>query len=77
MRNFKIKQYLLAAIIQIIIITISIVGSFFAFDFESVVLNPIMYFLPSIAILLIVDIVLLLIVFRKRNVPTEGGNSND
>ncbi len=64
MKNSKIKQYLLTIIIQILVITIHTICSFYAFKLEAVALEPVKYILPLGAALLCIDIICELIIFR-------------
>lgn len=68
MKNLSVvKQYILALIIQIIIITIFIITTIFLTGFEAFVLKP----LPCIAFigagLIVMDFIILLFVYRKNN----------
>lgn len=74
MKNTKIKKYLITIIIQILIVTIHTLVSFYALKSERVALEPIKYILPVGGILLCIDIVCELIIFRgifKKN-NSEG-----
>lgn len=70
MNNEKIKRYLLTIIVQILTVTIHTVCSFCALKLEAVALAPVRYILPIGMVLICLDAVCELIIFRgifKKN----------
>ncbi len=62
----KLKQYLAAVITQILVITVYVIYSFYAFKSEKVVLSPIKYTVSVGGALLVIDLVCILVIFRKN-----------
>lgn len=65
MKNSKLKQYLLTLIVQILIITIHTICCIYAFRLEIIVLDPMKYIVCLGAILLCIDVVCELLIFKK------------
>ena len=67
MKNLSIaKQYLVSAIIQIVLITMFIVSLIAVLNIEKVVMNPVPYIIPIGAMVIIIDCVILLFIYRKK-----------
>lgn len=73
MNRAHVKKYLITAIIQIIIITVFVVFNLYAYKIETVVLKPVLYMVPIGIALLCIDIILLVIVFKKGTEADDGG----
>lgn len=61
-----IKQYLVSLIIQIVLITMFVVSLIFLSDYEMIVLNPVRYFVPIGAAVIVFDFIILLFIYRKN-----------
>ncbi|HHV98549.1 MAG TPA: hypothetical protein GXX36_03085 [Clostridiaceae bacterium] len=67
MKNLStVKQYLISAIIQIILITVFIVSVALLLRIEKVVMNPLPYLIPVGAVVVVIDIVFLMFIYRKN-----------
>ena len=67
MRNLSTaKQYLVSAIIQIVLITIFIVSTVLALNNEKVVMKPTPIIIAIGAVVVIVDCIALIFVYRKN-----------
>ncbi len=60
------KEYILTGIVQVLIIALHAIGSLYAFKLEAIVLAPLKYIMLLGVTLLCVDIICVLIIFRKR-----------
>ena len=77
MTNSTLKKYLLTIIIQILVITIYTVCNFFGLKVESIALNPLLYIIPFGVLMLAVDILCIVLIFKnKKEEPEISGSFN-
>ena len=60
------KQYLISAIIQIVLITIFIVSVVVVLEIEKVVMKPVPYFILIGAVVVVIDCVILMFIYKKN-----------
>lgn len=66
------KQYLVSIIIQVIIVTIFIASVIFVSGIEAVVLNPAPYIIPIGVVVIAIDFITLLFVYRNNSNGSNG-----
>ncbi len=71
MKTLRFRKYLITSIIQVLLIAVYVVCNIFAFKSENVVLEPLKYMLPLAALIIAIDIVSLIIIFRSKETKSE------
>ncbi|HHW49545.1 MAG TPA: hypothetical protein GXX14_13165 [Clostridiaceae bacterium] len=61
------KQYLVSLIIQVIFITLFIISLIFVLGIEAAVLNPVIYIVPIAVVIIAIDCIILLFVYKKNS----------
>jgi len=65
------KRYIISLIIQIIVITLFIISLIFILGNETAVLNPVVYIVPFGVVILAIDFLALMFVYKKTNHSNE------